>query len=237
MAYTYAEALNVVARQLPKVLEDQYAAVACNLATTKIWDAKDWNESIKRLPPFYLIGGEQDHGPPQPIVPTDYQGLRRVQVQHVNGQVLGQLHVAQNLNEVWHEGLPEMISYEAAKRAFRLYPRVQRGYGAPNYFVTGTYKRLAPQITNSTLDTALPLKDKYFHVWLEGLRYAFYSLSGDPKAGRVSVQSGQRIFDGQMGVLNLAIHEAAATENLNQGEHAIFPSRPLANPRGYGRGW
>jgi hypothetical protein len=235
MAYTYAEALNIVGRALPKVLEDQYSAVICNLATSEIWASIDWNLTMEALPPFYLIGGEQDHGPPQPVVPTDFMALRRAQIQRLSGEVLADLHVAANLNEVRLCGMPDMISYEAVKRAFRLYPRVPHGYGAPNYFVTGTYKKTPVQITNSTLQTALPLgDDSDFAMWLEAIRYAYYKLSGDQsRAGSVQMQGGRLAVTGQLAVMQMEIKAAAQEELRNRGEHAFHPNKPLASPRRY----
>jgi hypothetical protein len=232
MSYTYAQALNIVGGQLKAITEDKYAAVACNLATTKVWMAKDWRESLATLPPFYLIPGEQDHGPPLPTVPEDFQGLRRAQIQRYTGEVIAELSPTQNLNEVYWPGVPNRISYEAVKRCFRLYPRVPQGFCAPNYFVTGTYKTLPTQITNATLNTALPLKDEYFNVWLESLRYAFYVLSGDPKAGQVTVQQGRRSANGQLARMLMEIEDAAGNEGINDGDHAIHPSEGLVSPRG-----
>jgi hypothetical protein len=234
MAYTYADVLNIVGRTLPKVVEDQYSAVACNLATKEIWDAADWPRTLTTLPPFYLIGGEQDHGPPQPLVPDDFQGLRRAQIQHIDGSVISDLHVAMNLNEVWSVGMPNMISYECVKRGFRLHPRVPHGYEAPYYFVTGTYKKAPVQITNSTLQTELPLfDDSNLSMWLEALRYAYYKLSGSSSAGTVQIQNGRMAETGQLAVMRAEIRDVAAVEARNRGEQAIHPNKPLAMPRRY----
>ena len=233
--YSYAQALNAVSRTQPAIIEDQYATLACNMATSLIWDATDWRESTAVLPPFYLQPGEQDHGPPLGIVPSDFMGVRRAQVQMYNGQVLGELAVSQNLNEVYWLGLPSSISYENQKAAFRLYPRVPYGYGAPNYFVSGTYKRKAVQITNATLEAKLPLDDKYFQIWIEALRWAYYVLRGDPKAGRIQMQNGQTFYEGQIAIAKNFIAEAVAVQETNEGEHRIHPARPLVAPRI--RGW
>lgn len=230
--YSYSQALNVAAKQLPKILEDQYAALACNFATSLVWDAADWDESLAALPPFYLQPGEQDHGPPLPLVPSDFEGLRRAQIQDYQGQVYVEvLAVSQNLNETWVQGVPTSISYEAAKKAFRLFPRVPNGYCAPVYFVTGTYKKRAVQITNSTLDALLPLDDKYFFIWVEALRWAFFQLSGDSKAGEVTIQDGRKVYTGQLAKVMHLVELHAAIRDANSGEHRLSPSAPLVRPR------
>ena len=231
MAYNYSTALNVVARKVPKIVEDQYAAAACNLATSKVWDAFDWPESLAALPPFYLIPGQQDHGPPQPVVPTDFGGLRRAQIQRYNGEVVRDLKVVRQTNEVFEQGVPVTISYEDVKRAFRLYPRVPLGWGAPGYFVTGTYKTLPTQLTPETLTTVLPLKEKYFPMWLEALRYAFYVLDGSDAAGGVTFSNGQPSYNGQYARMMKEIHEARAAEAANLGAHRIYPERALVPSR------
>lgn len=232
MAYTYTQALDALTQKLPALAEDRYSALACNFATNMIWDAADWNESLVALPPFYLQPGEQDHGPPIPIVPTDYQGLRRVQLQRPDGTVvIPDIHPTANLQETTVPGPPQSISYEASKNAFRVYPRVPQGYGAPEYIITGTYKKLPTQITNSTLATAIPFKDKYFPLWIEAIRYAFFVLTADQRAGRISFQNGFSQADGQLAVVRQMIRDVSFNEGLNKGEHNIFPERALAPGR------
>lgn len=232
MPYTYAQALDALTQKLPAVAEDRYATLACNFATNFIWDAADWHESLVALPPFYLQPGEQDHGPPLPLVPTDYQGLRRVSLQKYDGTVIiPDIHVVANLNETSTPGLPESISYDGTKNCFRIYPRVPGGYGAPEYFITGTYKKTPTQITNATLSTAIPFKDKYFPLWIEAIRYAFYVLTSHPAAGRMSLQNGMWQADGQLALVKQMLRDTSYNEGLNKGEQNIFPERPLAPGR------
>lgn len=231
--YTYAQALNAVTRNVPKVLEDQYSAIACNMAMSLIWDAADWRESVEMLPPFYLQPGDQDHGPPLAIVPDDFQGLRRAQIQDYTGRVYVDLAVSQNLNECYVKTIPTAISYESNKKAFRLYPRVSNGYGAPTYMVTGTYKKKAVQITNSTLNTLLPLDDKYFDVWIEAIRWAFFVLDGNQRAGALTIQDGRKVYTGQLATVMNLIDRAVGIQETNDGENRIHPARPLVFPRGW----
>jgi hypothetical protein len=233
---TYSQALNVAAKQLPKLLEDQYSALACNLAMLLVWDAADWHESVADLPPFYLQGGEQDHGAPLPIVPEDFRGLRRAAIQDHTGRVIVPvLANSQNLNETWVQAVPTAISFEASRNAFRLYPRVPSGFTSPVYMVTGTYKKTFPEVTNETLDNLLPLEDNYFFLFVEALRWAFWQLSSNTKdAGTVVIQDGRKVYTGQLGVVMNMIDHVVGIQETNNGEHRLHPAAPLVRGR-YGR--
>ena len=68
--FTFDNVLRMVGRHVPRNIVDDHGADICNLAYNKIWHKYDWRESLKTLPPFYLIPGEQEIGPPFVSVPA-----------------------------------------------------------------------------------------------------------------------------------------------------------------------
>jgi hypothetical protein len=61
-------------------------------------------------------------------------------------------------------------------------------------------------------------------------------LTGDQRTGGVQIQDGRKVFTGQLATAMNAIEQTLGTENLNKGEHRIYPSRPLVRPR-FSGGW
>ena len=130
--YTIAEALNVVQSQVRKDIEPALAAYIANMAQNKIWNKYDWRETLAPLPPFYLIGQEQEFGPPAVIVPSDFLGLREAYLvsTSANPSRRRELKVRRDLRLTGIEGLPEEISYEPTTKRFRTFPRVPAGISA-----------------------------------------------------------------------------------------------------------
>jgi hypothetical protein len=211
------------------------------MATNLIWHRYDWRESLTELPPFYLIPNEQDHFIPGSIVPADYHGLRKIsyaQFTGTTGYRKQEIKAVRDLPLTQAKGLPQRISYEASRKAFRIFPRVPENIGAPNYFIEGTYKRRPTAVADHTMDTStLPWDDSYLNVYLEALRWAFLTLVGDTRAGAAQVQGGQTLFSGQLATSMAAIETMAATEGLNDHDVQISPEEPLVGLSGPSGNW
>jgi hypothetical protein len=227
--FSYTDVLSVVGKSLPKALEDQFSSLAANVGTNLIWYGFDWRESMKTLPPFYLLANEQDHNIPLAIVPSDFHGLRKCQIaRYTQGAISKfELFIAKDLLLTHLKAIPHSISYEPTASGFRLFPRVPANIGAPEWFVEGTYKARPAKITNATLNTILPFDDMYFNVMVEAIRWAFLMLSGSPQAGQVQMQSGQIIYSGQLATVMAAIEQMATQEGVNNGDVRIYPESAL----------
>lgn len=227
--YKYADLTSILAKSFPKGFIDDYSSHICNMATNKIWMAFDWKESIARFPPVYLQPNSSTIGPPLPAVPSDFAGFREIKIRRSDGQyeIDEPLRVVKDLEITESEGVPRNIRYSDVDRSIILHPRPRRDIKAPEYFLSGFYKKLPVKITNSTLNTLLPFDDIYFYVWLEVARWAALTLAGDPKAGGVQSNGTQRFVNGQLAAAETAILRMASDQGVNMGDIAVAPSEPI----------
>lgn len=216
--FTFDNIIRMVNRQVPKNVMDDHAADICNLAYNQIWHKYDWRESLKTLPPFYLIPGEQDVGAPFASVPTDFAGLRKADFVYVASDppTRKPLKVIKDLNITHVQYFPHAIDYNMDTQAFRVFPRCQINIGAPYCQIEGTYKTVATKITPATLTNTLPTKDDLIQMWIEGIRWAAFNFAGDQKTGQ------------QLQIFMLSMEECAKNEGLELGDVNLSPSEPLA---------
>lgn len=229
----YADVLSIVSRHMGRMIEDSNAAYLCNVATNKIWTQYDWRESLATLPPFYLIPGEQDHGTPAASVPSDFMGLRKAFLVHLTGSIPTYTPITPVRDlEVTHvRDLPHAIGYVPAVSAFRVFPRVPSGISAPNYAISGEYKKRPVKVSaNSLASTLLPFDDIYVQVMVEAVKWAALNSAGDPRAGEVGMQRGVPVFSGQLAKMLAAIEEMAQNEGLEGGDPIVKPAEPLVTP-------
>jgi hypothetical protein len=223
--YTIGEALTLVSRQLGRSVEDDYGAYIANIAMNTMWNRYDWRETIAQLPPFYLIGNEQEFGPPSAIVPANFLGLREAYLVGTTAVPARrmELKVRRDLRLTGAQGLPAEISYDPTTKRFRVFPRVPNGIGATDYLIDGTYKIKPTKILPNTLSsTLIPWDDVYFQAFVAALKWAAWDVATDPRATN------------QFGVMTALVDDMAEAEGLNLGDPAIAPSEPLIYPNQYG---
>lgn len=236
----YSDALTVVSKRFPKALEDNFAALASNLATNEAWMKYDFRETQKTLPPFYLIPNEQDHGPPFSIVPTDFLGLRQTYLTRIGNGSAGTgagantsiqrttIEVVKDIPLTHVQGLPRDICYQPSAvvpdgaGVFRLFPRVPKNIGSPIYLIEATYKRRPTKITSASLDTLLPFDDIYFQTMVSGISWAMVALT---QGGEASLKEYQPF--------GMALEQQATDEGLNLGDVSIHPQQPLVGSNAY----
>lgn len=229
MAYTYDQMLRILTRQVPKNIVEDHGSEICNLATQEVWRKYDWRETLKTLPPFYLIPNQQDYGAPFVSVPTDFYGIRQAYYSYL-GQtptLRRMLKVVKDLQLTTARAIPSSICYNPDTSSFRVFPRVPEGCGAPNYMIDGTYKKLPTAITTSNMTSTLPIAPMYFQMWLSGFLWAGKMLMGDPGAGQSQYGDGQVSYTGYLANFQLHMDRAAESEGLELGDPTIAPSEPL----------
>lgn len=229
--YTYGDVLSMIASSVLRSTEDDKAVHVANLALNKIWKRYDWPESLAALPPFALTPGEQDHGAPAVAIPSDFAGLRRATLIELNGIPARRTpikHIVRNLDLTNACDLPEAISYEPSTAAFRVYPRVPLNIGSPSWMVDGVYKKEATKVTAATLhSTLLPFDDRYLETWIEMMRWAAWSLQGNPGAGDVVVANRQMSFTGQLAKAMASVDAMASDSGLLLGDSLVQPDPDL----------
>lgn len=227
--YTFDDLIRMIGRHVPRNVVDDQAADICNLAYNQIWHKYDWRESLKTLPPFYLIPGEQEVGAPFYSVPSDFAGLRKADFVFVAADPPARrtLKVIKDLNITNVQYFPHAIDYNMDTQAFRVFPRCSQNMGAPQYQIEGTYKTVPTKITPATLTTSIPTKDDLIQMWMEGMLWAAYKFTGDQKAGQIQMQNGNKVFTGQLAIFHATMDQMAANEGLELGDVNISPCEPL----------
>lgn len=221
-----SEALTVA--KLTRQGEDDMAAYIANIALETIWNAYDWRESIATLPPFYLIPAEQEFGLPYYAVPSDFRGLREVYCTQTSTNPPNRvpINVMHDIRLTASEGWIRDIGYESSSQKFRVFPRVPNNIGSTDYIIEGTYKKRAPQVTASSLQsTLIPWDDEYFNTFVLSLKWSAAEVNDNPRADRLYQQLG------------ISVDKMAAREGLDLGDPSIAPSEPLAIPKGYYQWW
>jgi hypothetical protein len=232
-------AKNVVDRSV----ESDMQAFACNLALNEYWEAYDWRESLATLPPFWMAPSVQDYGPPFVAVPDDFMALKRAYFVNLQSGTNGvpyrvELSSVGDLSLTQEQDLPTSICYLPQNLCFRIHPRMPLNWGAPQFYVDGQYKRkpsvlltdgtTVHQVTASNIMAAyLPTEDRYFKVWVEGLKWAYMMLAGDPRAGGRDIRGGVPTFTGQYGIFEGAIDEMSTAELLNLKKSPVGPKNSL----------
>ena len=232
LTYTYADVLNFLQPQIPAVMQDQKAASICNIGTNLIWNAFDWRETLEILPPFWLSPLVQDYGAPVVAIPTDFLGLREAQLTDISNIPPAKypMKVVKFLEPTHLKTLPNTISYEPSVNSFRVFPRVPAGYGASRFKIDGVYKKRPTLITATTYtSTVLPFDDLYFQVWLEVIRWAGFSATGDQRAGAaMQLPNGAVQYSGQLATAMSFIQAMATNEGFNLGNSTVAPSESLS---------
>jgi hypothetical protein len=221
MASTYSvqDAINVANRSFSRAIEADHASYVANIALNEIWHAYDWRVSIAALPPFWLIPLIQDYGSPFYAVPTDFHGLRQAYLVNVNASPLPartEMKVIKNIRREFLRGLPRDIGYVPETQSFRVYPQVAENVGSTAFLIDGTYKKVAPSTTSTTLQsTAIPWDDTYISTVVEAIRWAAADVADAPN----KIQKKQDLYGSLM--------KMADDEGLNLGDQVTAPSEGL----------
>ncbi len=221
-----SDALSIANRAFPRAIEADHAAYIANIALNEVWHAYDWRVSIKALPPFWLIPLIQDYGSPFYAVPLDFYGLRQAYLVQTSSSPLPrreELTVIKNIRKEYLRGLPRNIGYVPETQSLRVYPQIPENIGSTQFLIDGTYKKLAPQVTATTLQTTMvPFDDIYFKNFVEALRWAAAEVQDAPNK------------DQKKHELYYSLQGMADNEGLELGNQVTAPSEALVGGNGIG---
>lgn len=219
----YTDILNMLQRQIPRIVEDIHAETIINAGLNMIWMAYDWRESLSEFTPFYLIPGRQDY--PEDIIdiPSDMHGIKQAFFVRLNGDTTQKtpLKVIKQLNKTSMQLPPNAITFMTTladnKSGYRIHPRAPIGYGSPYFFIEGTYKKRTPTVTASTLNTTIAFDDMYQGVIFDSCLYQAKRLAGS--------QEANNFYQNAV----LSITQMANAEGLADGEQNFAPSEPIVS--------
>lgn len=224
--YTYNQAWQLAASQFNRSVEPANLEFVTNQAIEKMWRSYDWRGTIKPLPPFWLVPGQQDYGVPFYSVPDDYWGLREVYLVSINSSnpVRRKLNVTKDIEKTSGMAFPTSIFYQQTISGFRVWPCPDFGMCSPLYLIDGTYKIRPPKITRSLLGDNLLWDDMYFETFVQACSWAM--LNWTPGKRKEAMEQEQMFFQ--------SLRVATSDESLEQGENIIHPAEPLLTPSGLG---
>jgi len=242
MAYSFQDALDLVQQFAHGIPVNQtltsgntVGQVACDVVNQMMWRFYPWSWSIATFTPITTVDGVQDYNV------TNNDVLRPLRVQLVRTDITPnesrELSLLANLSvEFTRKGGLETntnAGYYASGPFIRLMYAASVGTGQVLQ-IQGQYQKISPTLT--TLATTVPFTDRYFNVFVEGLKWKIYQLGDDPRAGTMQYSkngSMQRGYTGQLGLFMDTLLEMARTEDLQAGDEFSFPENPLGVGRNY----
>ena len=238
--YTYQDVLSMLDPVIHRKIIETRGATMVNLALHEVWDQYDWEDSIGKLPPFFMVPSTQDYPDSMyGIKPSDFLGFRQARFVYLGADppVRRPMGVQKHLELTENADFPHAISYQKSFDGFRLFPRPAENMGSPNYMIEGTYKKEPPILATGSLDTNIAFGDDFLTAWLAGLKWAGFALAGDDRAGQKIQNQGVLQYSGQIADFMTNIMMKAAEYGLNDGDVSIAPSEPLVPTEYTPYGW
>jgi len=97
--------------------------------------------------------------------------------------------------------------------------------------IDGEFQVTPTKITDSNLGVNYWSPDHYFDVHVEGIKWKFYQLADDPRAGTVQIVNHNKIYTGQLGIFHDALLDMRAQEDVGDALSFEFPDDPLGAVR------
>lgn len=213
-----------------------------NQVNSIIWTAATWPWTTTPLTAITpLVDGTQDYALGGSDSTTFYRvaalRLARTDLSPVKYQELDQKnHLGIELErKAGIDGIRN-FSWEGSISKIRLDYAASIG-GTAVLALQGEYQKTPTAITQSTLTTVLVQPDHYFNVFLAGVRWMFYDLADDPRAGTATeITIGRKSYSGQLGVFMAFLDAMKQAEDFGNGEDLNFPSEPYGATT-QGSGW
>lgn len=235
--YTPQDALTLVKHFAHGIPVADVAANVCDIVNSMFWVFYPWCWSLNTLTPIPLVNGVQDYQA------LDNNILRPIRVQLARTDITPNenrdLSLLANLGvELTRTGGIDTITsvgWYPSDPFFRLNYAASVS-GTQTLQIQGVYQMLPTRIDESNLMVPFEFPDRYYNVFIEGLKWKLYQLADDQRAGTIQyVKNGsmQRVYTGQLGLFMDALLTAARTEDLSSGDEFSFPEQPLGVGRSY----
>ncbi len=181
--FTYLDALTRIASYHSRANDDALNVFAINDALGLLWNAYHFPFTKAELPPFWVIGGEQDYGSLTAAVPPDFKSILSAELVDTDTSPFQRIPLLpkRDVPRTGRQDTPEVISYIAETDSFRLHPQPPYGFGPGKWVVNGTYKKHYTKITRDTLTTPLPWDDEWFPVFCSALEWGLLPHKGQEK--------------------------------------------------------
>lgn len=201
---------------------------ACDLIYSRIWTKFIWNWTKQSITDITLTDGVQDYALASADATVFYR-FGNLEVKDTSQTPTPRRWLSQkdhlSVEVVTKGGLDSIRFYSWESTISKL--RLNMAAAVPSGTVLkieGEIQTTPTEITGSTLTTALLLPDYYFQVFLEGVRWKFYELTDDSRAGALQVVGNKQVYSGQLGVFMDALLDMAKSEDFSNAEDVIYPA-------------
>lgn len=201
---------------------------ACHIVNSFIWTAYPWNWTKQTLTQITLSDGVQDYSLGGTDLTTFYRfvnlEIQNTSVSPTASRFLNQKsHLSVELVQKGGIDTIRSYSWEAVLNKIRLESCVSVPSGT-TLVLNGEFQKQPTTVTGSNLTTAFAMPDHYFQVFVEGLRWKFYELTDDSRAGTTQFVRSRPVFTGQLSTFMTAFEAMKEAEDFSDGEDVIFPS-------------
>lgn len=234
--YTWQDAITFVKPFVKSIPTSTLDVLACDQTNSAIWTAFPWNWATFSLTSatseLSLIDGRQDY----PIGTTTaggfFQLLRaRITRTDVTPWVIRDKDILQWLapNVEQEGGIDTIQAVAIVGQNLTNQIRLDCAASVPTgtaYQIDGEYWAQPIKVTST--GTTIVFPDQYFGVVLEGLRWRYYALGDDKRAGNMQVDSsGRKTYTGQWGVFMAALQDMVDSQDYADGFQNRFPESTL----------
>ena len=242
--YIWNDALTVVkpfVKSIPTTVMD---VTVCDQVNAFIWKRFDWRWAIFSLTSassvLNLVDGTQDYG----IGTTTGGGFYRLMRARITRTdqspiIAREIEVVQwlapNLNMKIDGLAMQAVAFEPVQSQLRL-DAAASVTGSATYRIDGEYQAQPVKVTSTATTIVFP--DQYFNVVIEGLKWKYYQLGDDKRAGAmVTDGAGRRSYSGQMGVFMAELEQMVEDEDAGGNTPLRFPEESLGIGKAGSIGW
>ena len=226
--FTPQDAINMATALNHKAPNSTMAIYACHIVNSFIWTAYPWNWTKQALTQITLVDGQQDYSLGGSDLTSFYRFVNlEIQDTSVSPTVSRFLHQKNHLSIelVTKGGINSIRAYSWEGTINKI--RLELSAAVPSgttLVLNGEFQKQPTTITGSNLSTAFTMPDHYFQVFIEGLRWKFYELTDDPRAGNTQFARNRAVNTGQKATFMDAFEAMKEAEDFSDGEDVIFPS-------------
>lgn len=204
----------------------------CDIVHSILWTYYPWKWAQKALTALTGVDGTQDYT--IDAADTDFWKLLRVRIVQTNttpdifhDDIKIREWLSPDLTTTGMYGIHSAAQYQVSSTIKIRLNAALSVTGSDTYQIQGEYWKNPVLITDATLSTAFVFDDRFFPVFMEGLKWKAYEYLGDSRAGTVQVtKSGQQVWTGQAGIFFGMLQRMAEVEDFG-AETQDYPEYSL----------
>ena len=234
--YTWSDVLTVAKQFVKNIPTTALDSIVCDQVNGLIWRSFYWRWSVASLTSgsgvLNLVDGTQDYA----IGTTTGGGFYRLWPGHIRitrtdvtpniarekdvvAWLTPNLEVKGSIDSI------QAIAYNSVTSGLRL-DRAASVPSGTTYRIDGEYQFLPVKITTTATTVVFP--DQYLSVAIEGVKWKYYQLGDDARAGEISTDgSGRLSYTGQLAVFQSELNAMREQEDTGKGDGQRFPGEGI----------